>query len=134
MRRLKLQILFAAGACLMTLHVASAGHVGHKPGCAADCGEVVYHDVTCRVCKPVPDKKKVAKVVYEFKEEWYSLPKCPCSLHLGKHDCCEPCGTPCPTCDKPRCRRVLVKKFVTEEKPTTKCIVDTVTEKVPCVR
>jgi hypothetical protein len=55
-------------------------------------GEVVYQDVTGKVCKPAPAKEEVTKVVYESKEEWYCLPKCSCPLHAGKHGCCDPCG------------------------------------------
>jgi len=132
MMRLKLRIILAtATACLVTIHVAAVGHIGHKSGRPAGCGEVIHKDVTCKVCKPLPDKKNVTKVVYECKEEWYCLPKCPCPRHIGKHDCCDPRGTPCPTCEKPRCRRVLVKKFVTEEKPTTKCVIEPVSAHTP---
>ncbi len=137
MRRPKLQIIVGAvAACVATMHIAAAAEglgrvIGHKSSGDPRCGEVVLQDVSCKVCKPVPDKKKVTKIVYECKEEWYCLPQCPCPLHIGKHDCCDSSGATCPTCEKPRCRRVLIKKIVTEEKPTTKCVVETVTDRTP---
>jgi hypothetical protein len=130
MRRSKLHVVFAAiVACLTIFQVAAAGEflghvIRHKSTCEPRSGSVVECDAACKVCKPVPDKKKVTKVVYEYKDEWYCLPKCPCPRHVGKHDCCEPCTSSCPMCEKPRCRRVLVKKIITEEKPTTKCVVE----------
>jgi hypothetical protein len=125
--------LAGLASCMMTLQIAAAGsHLGHGGTCNAPCGEVVYQEVPCKVCKPVPDKKKTTKVVYECKEEWYCLPKCPCPLHIGKHDCCDSCGNHCLTCEKPRCRRILVKKIITEEVPTTKCVVENGTQTVPC--
>jgi hypothetical protein len=72
----------------------------------------------------VPATKKVTRIVYESKVEWYCLSKCPCPLHVGKHNCCDPCGKVCTSCDTPRCRRVLVKKVITEEQPTMKCVVE----------
>jgi len=79
-------------------------------------------DLSCKVCKPVAATKKVTKTIYESKVEWYCLAKCPCLLHAATHDC-----TSYTTCDKPRCRRVLVKKIITEEQPITKCQVEAVT-------
>jgi len=116
----------AISSCFIALKFASAGEglgifKGHHGSQCTHAHETLPCDVPCKVCKPVPDKKKVTKVVYECKEEWYCLSKCP------KHNCCDPCAAPCPACDKPRCRRILVKKIITEEKPTTKCVVETVT-------
>jgi hypothetical protein len=116
----------------MIVHAATAGELlgrtlRHKSACEPRCAAAAERDATCKVCTPVPDKKKVTKVVYECKEEWYCLPKCPCPQHIGKHAFCGPCAPPCATCEKPRCRRVLVKKIVTEDRPTTKCLVDLAT-------
>lgn len=85
--------------------------------------EICYQDVCHKVCRVVPDVKKTTKPVYSCKTEDYCLKKCPRLCH---------CAEDCPTCDHPRTRKILVKKFVTTECPTYKCVVETVVERVPC--
>lgn len=88
---------------------------GCEPENCQSCGDA-------RICQQVPTTKKVTHVVYECKVEWYCLTKCP--LHIGRRICSS--GQICTGCDKPRSRRILVKKFITVEEPTTKCSVETV--------
>jgi len=124
--------------CLLGFRFAAAGETwgrlfGHKSTDAGTCCEAptAQTEVACKACKPVPDKKKATKVVYECTIEWYCQPKCPCPLHMlpTAHGGCDASGSRCTSCEVPRCRRVLVKKFVTTESPTTKCVVETVSEK-----
>jgi hypothetical protein len=81
----------------------------------------------------VPGTKKVVKAVYDVKCQDYCLKKCP---HFGyENKCCSSCdgGNPgCTNCGKVRTRKILLKKFVTEECPATKCEVDYQFEKVAC--
>src|SRR5262249_38135733 len=51
-------------------------------------------------------------------------PGCKC-----QSDCCD--GCPCGRCGHPRTKRILMKKIITEEKPTTKCVVEEIVELVP---
>jgi hypothetical protein len=71
----------------------------------------------CKVCVAEPTTKKVVKVVYEEKEVDYCLPGCS-FFGLLRGGCA--CGAG-PGCGKPRTRKVLIKRFVTEECPATKC-------------
>jgi hypothetical protein len=112
---------FMTALCVFTI-VATAlvrpAQASDKSGPALS-GAVAYGeaDCVCKVCVPEPAKTKTVKTVYDVKCVDYCLPKCP---HFGwlKGDCGE-CGT---TCDKPRTRRVLVKKLITEEHDTIKCV------------
>ena len=100
---------------------AASGHVAHTEACDAHC----LH----KVCIAVPDKKKISKTVYSCTEKDVCLPKC---VHGGSerinrgHGCNDHCASNCPeqgcaACGRPRTVRVLMKKVVTEECPTTKC-------------
>jgi hypothetical protein len=89
--------------------------------------------VVTKVCKVVPDVKKTVKWVYDCKPEDFCLPRCSCPLHgLKKHHGCEKCAS-CMQCDRPMNRNLLIKRQVVEECPTTKCVIETVVEKVPYV-
>lgn len=87
--------------------------------------EIRYQEIVHTICTTVPDVKKTVKPVYRCKEEEICLPKC--------SHCKQKCGdcSSCPQCGKPRSRRVLVKKLVMEACPTSKCVIETVVEKVP---
>jgi len=90
--------------------------------------EICYREVVKKVCRAVPDVQKIRKTVYAVKEEDFCVPKNP-GLHLhGKKGCDE---LPCPECEHPRTRRILVKKEVVEEVHTVKCVVENVVELVP---
>lgn len=90
--------------------------------CAQPCLE--------KVCIAVPDKKKISKVEYACKEQDICLPKCPKHGFSFKglfHRHCEACDNGacpaegCAKCGNPRTVRVLMKRTVTTECPTTKC-------------
>lgn len=89
--------------------------------------ETVYQPVVRTYCRMVPEVKKMKKTVYSFKDVPYCLTECPNPFHRRG------AGEACTTCEQcARCRRVLVKHEVTEEVPGYKCVVETVTEQVPC--
>jgi hypothetical protein len=89
--------------------------------------ETCTKQVERKVCKVVPDVKKVSKWVYSCKEDPFCIKK------SGKHCTCD-------SCSDPQHRIQLVKREVIEEHPTTKCVIETVVEtvaykvyrKVPC--
>ena len=95
--------------------------------------EVRYKAVPCNkhVC-PVQTTKKISRPVYDVKCVDFALKKCPpCGY---EHKCCTSCdgGNPdCVKCGKIRTKKILLKKFVTEECPTTKCEVQCDYEQVP---
>jgi hypothetical protein len=76
--------------------------------CAASC----LH----KVCVSVPDKKKISKVEYSCTQKDICLPRCP-KLFGG---CCD---EGCADCGRPRTVNVLMKRTVTTECPSTKCVV-----------
>lgn len=89
--------------------------------------ETCYREVVHKVCRMVPDVKKTTKVVYDYKVVDYYLPK----KHGLRCSQCGQCGCSCGVCGKPRTKRVLMKKFVTVEQPTCKCVVECIVERVP---
>src|SRR5262245_46698350 len=118
-------VLASAAVTLVGQAVWAKDWFKHRCACeSTPCVHSCEAPSNCRICNQVPSTKKVTKTVYQAKEEWYCLTKCPCPLHIGKHNCCDPCGKFCTTCDKPRCRRILVKKIITADEPTTKCVVE----------
>jgi hypothetical protein len=70
---------------------------------------------------------KISKTVYACKEKDICLPRCPpfSFFRGGCHDRCDDCPpqADCPSCGHPRTVAVLMKKVVTTECPTTKCVV-----------
>jgi hypothetical protein len=108
---------------------AARGQAGEIPACEPGyriVEEVCYKEVIHKVCRLVPDVKKVTKPVFEVKCIPYCQKKWPGS---GCQDCCG--KGPCPTCGKVRTRKVLMKKFVTCEEPITRCEVECVVERIP---
>lgn len=89
--------------------------------------EIGTREVVREVCKTVPDVKKVKKWVYSTVPDNFCLQHTPCHGHHG--DCC---GEGCRYCEGPYCRNQLAKKLVTQDCPTTKCVVEKVVERVPC--
>ncbi|MCS6897762.1 MAG: hypothetical protein NZM29_07280, partial [Nitrospira sp.] len=90
--------------------------------------EVHYQDVVKKVCKVVPEVKKVEKWVYDYKTVDFCVPKC--SLHGTLENSCSSCQ-PSMQCDRPMSKNVLIKRKVVEEVKTQKCVVETVVERVP---
>jgi len=100
----------------------------HCPHCQE---EVVYHEVITHRCVLVPDVKQIKKTVYECKEVPFCLPKLPPLFSHLRHDCCD--SGPCPECECPRYKKVLLKKeIVCKEICGTKCVIEEVVERVPC--
>lgn len=115
------------------LAAAHAADPPDKPVCEPGytlVEEIQYREVVRKVCRLVPETKKVPRTVYEVKVVDYCQQKCPnplaCLKHKGEPACCGDCG-------KPRTRKVLVKKEVVDECPGYKCVVEEVVERVPCV-
>jgi hypothetical protein len=129
---------FALGAALLGL-VGAAACAGHpdqplpcEPGYTI-VEETCYKEVIHKVCRQVPDVKKTVKTVYSCKEDDVCLPRCH-GAGGHKHEHGEACGEGCEECGgtaKVRTRRLLVKRFVTEECPSTKWVVESVVERVP---
>ncbi len=117
--------------------VPAAHGPGQKPACEPGytlVEETCYKEVVRKVCRVVPEVKKVSKWVYETRDEHYCLPTCPGLLcHRTHEKPCDGCppGTAHPGCGKPACRRVLVKKEVTIDCPGYKRVVEDVVERVP---
>ena len=96
------------------------------PGAVAppDCASPCVH----KVCVPVPTVTKTDKVLYDEKCVDYCLPRCSLYSILSGHGC--GCGDGgCVNCGHPRTRHVLIKRWVHEECPDTKCEVE---EQLPC--
>jgi len=119
------RVLGALCVFCLSAGVRAAGPPTCEPGYQI-VEEVCYKEVVHCVCKVVPDIKKVTKPVHDCKAVEFCQLKCP-GFHC-KHGCD---GAPCPDCGKVRTRTVLLKKFVTVEEPTCKCVVEKVIERVP---
>lgn len=89
---------------------------------------VEYQEHDHPVCKIVPNKR--SKWLYSSKPDYFCLPGCP--LHVRHDECGCDVLEYCPTCKGPYCRCQLLKKKV-EWTCGTKCVVEVVKEKVPCV-
>jgi hypothetical protein len=122
--------LAAARACPAQAPAAPAPLAPCPPGYQI-VPVVEYHEVNRHVCKLVPQKETVRHTVYDCKGEPFCLRKLslPCLEWLcGKKGC-----DTCDECQPPHCRTRLMKKVVTEEVECCKCVVETVTEKVPVI-
>jgi len=77
------------------------------------------HDACpANTCISQPTTKKTSKTVFSSKCIEFCLPKCSCcSLFSGG---CDDCGE---NCGHVRTKHVLLKKVVTEECPSTECVV-----------
>jgi hypothetical protein len=117
--------LSLGGAC-----ARADGPPSCAPSCAPTCEKergwscwFKKKDCVKKECVRVPDTRKKTHTEYRCIEEDICKPRCHL-CKLGK--CgggCDNCDTgKCKDCGKVRCRRKLVKKFVTEEQCTTKCI------------
>lgn len=95
---------------------------GAEPDCCPECGSMRWR----KVCRLVPETKKVTRTEWTVECEDFCLPapkhRCflfGCLRCLGCRDACGPCGPV-------RTRKKYKKETVTEEKPGCKCVVETV--------
>jgi hypothetical protein len=134
--RNNLLCLTALAASLLAVPRSGAHDHHTKPACEPGytlVEEIGYKDVIKKVCREVPDVQKKTKWVYDCVQEDFCLTKCRCPLHgLKHHHECEQCQS-CSRCDRPMTKNLLVKRKVVEETITTKCVVETVVERVPYV-
>lgn len=91
-----------------------------------------------KVCRLVPDVKKVPEVKYTVEAEEVCMLGKSCVEEVTVEDQCSPCGRRCetvasPTCGRIVCKKKLKKTTTTVEKPTAKCIVETVCCQCGCV-
>jgi hypothetical protein len=94
-------------------------HVG-PPACEPGykiVEETVMQEVTRTVCRPIEEPKK--KWVYD----WIDDPFC---IQDHKHG-------ECPNCKGPYCRKLLVKRQIELPCLVTKCVTETITERVPVI-
>jgi hypothetical protein len=125
-------LLFAA-----TLRAGQPGDEPEPPACEPGyrwVQEDSFKEVERRVCKVVPSVKKVRKVNYDTKPDPFCVRLASFkALFGGKSKCDGPgCVEDCPKCTGPYSREILVKTEVIREESTTKCVYETVVEKVPC--
>lgn len=96
--------------------------------------ETCYREIVRCCCKVVPDVKKKTKVVYDCRCEPFCLPRLSCQgkhcAQCGSCDGCCKCESP-PACGKVRNKTILMKKTITTECPSWKCVVEKVCERVP---
>ena len=96
----------------------------HLPCAQCGCGQLK------KVCRMVPDVKKVTEFKYTVEEEEVCLLGKSGSEERMVADACSPDGLRCETVTTPRCGRIVCKKKLkktstTVEKPVFKCVVET---------
>jgi hypothetical protein len=103
-------------------------HVEECPGDEPCCEDGKKWKKCKRYCVPEHTTIKKIHVKYRMKEDEVCKDRCTLcgmlgGLFKGKKKCDECCEDDCcDKCGKVRCRRRLVKRFVTEECPGTKCV------------
>jgi hypothetical protein len=107
-------VLFLLGSLAAWTAIVSADEAVPAACCPDGCG---------KICVRVPDVLKTPRTIYDCKCEDYCAPRCSLRALLG--GLCG-CGDTC--CGPVRTRKILLKKVVTDECPTTKCVV----QQVPC--
>jgi hypothetical protein len=86
------------------------------PAPPAGCGPC-----TQTICVREPAKVPHVHVAYRCKTRTICLPYCT-GKFCHKPGCCEGCDAGCGDCGKPRQVRVLIKRFVKEERCETPCV------------
>jgi len=123
---------YLTALCATTVILVGSVRAGSDPCCPAP--EQCYEEVVKKHCVPSTEVVKKTKAVYSCKEVDVCLPSCKfCSLFKKKS--CNECNACCEGhCGKPRVKRVLIKKIVTEEECRTKCEVshEMQMQRVPC--
>jgi hypothetical protein len=106
-----------AGLLGLAAHAPGQEPLAAKPAAA---GGVTGEPCPCppveKMCVPTPGTKQVTQTVYRCKEAWYCLPRLPSLWDLFRG--CVPCG---PECGSPQCKRVLLKRVVTQDCPDVSC-------------
>lgn len=114
-------------SALILAGVAIPSQAGLLADCCPNCG---CHQLQ-KVCRVVPDVKKVTQTKYTVESEDVCVQgKTRCEERLVADANC-PNGLRCETVQVPTCDRIVTKKKIkkvttTVEKPTFKCVVDTV--------
>ncbi len=117
-----------AVAVAFSLVVTNAPRIGRCDEPTHQCARCGSTCVTCKVCRPVEETKKVSKTEYECECEDFCVPGR--SDFCGYDKSCDDCGkVKCtkiwqPTCACVRSRKVLKKKTVEEEVKQTKWVVE----------
>jgi len=131
-RNLAMATALSASLCALTA-LAGDHHHPAPPPCEPGyriVEEVVYQEVTRKVCRQVEEKKK--KTVYSCKSQDFCVPD-------GPGRCPRPCGhhhrvDACPSCQAAgatiRSKCVLIKKQV-DDTPVKKWVVEEIKEVVP---
>jgi hypothetical protein len=96
---------FAVGTLAMLIGLVSQAAFAHSKCSKCGCGENIR-----KVCKAVPETKKIKETKWECKCEEICIPG-----RTLTHDCQ-------PTCGRPRMVTKLVKKEVTKEVPSFKWV------------
>ena len=91
-----------------------------------------------KVCRLVPDVKKVPEIKYVVEEEEVCLLGKSCTEERIVPDECSPNGQRCETVQAPRCGKIVCKKKLkkttkTVDKPSVKCVLETVCCQCGCV-
>ena len=143
-RRIFLRLLGLSMALAALMAIADSAMAG---GCKEECCGTPTHCGHCgcaapckRMCKVVPDVKEVKKVVWQVKCEEFCTPYPGCPGHKCDGGCNEGCAAGCdvgcdagcgkgcgraivaPECGPVRARKILVKKEITVQVPTFKCV------------
>jgi hypothetical protein len=120
-------LVLAATACLALASPVWAGESnGIDPNCcgtAAKCARCGRECPCHKVCRLVCDVKKVEVTCFEVQCEDFCAPL----PRLCGHGCCSDCGHGAcnpPKCGNVRTKKTLVKRTVTKEVPTYKCVVE----------
>lgn len=121
------------GLLLISPAFSSSGQADEL--CASGC-EPPSCAPACERCVRLPDVTKVSKSEHACKREHFCLPKRSLfdlfspGCHSGGDSCCDSCdscdgscASPCGQCEcYARTRKVLLKRIVTEECPTYRCV------------
>ena len=95
------------------------------------CGE----PATCRICRTVPEKKKVSKTVFSCEDEDFCIPgrsQCQTTTEIDENGCAQQRVHTIPTAKEIRSRRVLKKSTEEKEEMTYKLVAQKVCAACAC--